>query len=223
MPKSTSLPQIVDHHHEVHHIPLPRSPAEHSSSHVHKTDKAKSTAKTHQSTQQHLIKRQLDISEKQFGAARQANKPVFSNEAWIPNDIRMRTLGRDISVATETLEVIKKREVSLAREMRRLMVSDLQRAKTEESLDAAHMIPCECCLQLFLYVNLPLKVSRKAIVDIRTKWSGKLSSATVFGGPDPNNPDGEDGSAPATWRSRSRNAGPRRWRRGEGKGSTGIP
>lgn len=185
MPKTSVLPQIVDHHHE-HHIPLPRSPIGHS--HTNKTDKTKDTrATTHKShqTQNHLIKRQLDnTTEKQFATARQQGKPSFSNEAWIPNDIRMKNLGRDISAANDTLLVIKKREVSLAREMRRLLVSDLERAQTEERLDATHKQRCECCMQEFLYVNLPLKVSRKAIVDIRTKWSGKLSSATVFGGPD---------------------------------------
>lgn len=182
MPKTSVLPQIIDHHHE-HHIPLPRSP-------VHKGDKNKEsrmnthrTHQTHQSTP--LIKRQLEAAEKQFASARQTNKAVLSNEAWIPNEYRMKTLGRDISAATDNLQVIQKREISLAREMRRLLVSDLERAQTEERLDATHKQRCECCMQEFLYVNLPLKVSRKAILDIRTKWSGKLSSATVFGGPDP--------------------------------------
>ncbi len=68
------------------------------------------------------------------------------------------------------------------REMKRLNISDLDRAKFEESvLKSIHKIPCSCCQKDFLYVNLPLKVSRKAIIDIRIKWSGKLSSATVFG------------------------------------------
>lgn len=65
--------------------------------------------------------------------------------------------------------------------MKRLAISDLERAKNEESLQTTHKIPCSCCLKEFLYVNLPLKVSRKAIIDIRIKWSGKLSSSTVFG------------------------------------------
>jgi len=186
MPKSTTLPHIVDHHQEAHHIPLPRSPTLHASSHAHRVDKSKvNTARTQHSNQNPLIKRQLEAVEKQYGNSRQSNKVVLSNEAWIPNEIRMKNMKRDISVANETLLVIQKREMSMAREMRRLMVTDLARAQTEESLDATHKMPCECCMQEFLYVNLPLKVSRKAIVDIRTKWSGKLSSATVFGGSEP--------------------------------------
>lgn len=65
--------------------------------------------------------------------------------------------------------------------MKRLNITDLDRAKFEESLKSTHKIPCSCCQKEFLYVNLPLKVSRKAIIDIRIKWSGSLSSATVFG------------------------------------------
>lgn len=201
MPKTTTLPQIVDHHQDQHHIALPRSPTVHSSSHAHRVDKSKTnTARTHQSSvQQPLIKRQLENTDnKPFGTNRQANKKdVLSNEAWIPNEFRLRSLKRDITAANDTLAMIQKRETSLAREMRRLMVSDLQRAQTEESLDATHKIPCECCMQLFLYVNLPLKVSRKAIVDLRTKWSGKLSSATVFGGAEPGTTDEEGDRAPS--------------------------
>lgn len=192
MPKTSTLPHIVDHHQETHHIPLPRSPAPVHVHHAHKVEHTRnstrnSTAKTAQliaSQSNHLIKRQLETIEKQFTSTRSQNKPSMSSEAWMPNEIRMKSLGRDISAANETLLIIKKREISMAREMKRLDVSDLQRAQTEEGLGATHKIPCECCMQDFLYVNLPLKVSRKAIVDIRTKWSGKLSSATVFGGPD---------------------------------------
>lgn len=54
------------------------------------------------------------------------------------------------------------------------------RAKTQESLHATSKIPCGCCNLMFLYVNLPMKVSRKAIMDLRIKWSGKLTSQTVF-------------------------------------------
>eukprot|EP00981_Chlorochromonas_danica_P003377 scaffold647_cov253-Ochromonas_danica.AAC.15 len=107
-------------------------------------------------------------------------KPKPSVENWIPEDARMRTIQRNIMFAKETLENTMKLENSLAREMKRLLVSDLQRAKMEESLDVTKKIPCGCCTQDFLYVNLPMKVSRKAIVDIRIKWSGKLSSSTVF-------------------------------------------
>ena len=192
MPKTVTLPHIVDHQQEVHTLPIPRSPAPASTHLGTKADTSRNTARNSTARnshvppnqQNHLIKRQLETIEKQFTITRSQNKPVLSNEAWIPSDIRMKSLGRDINAANESLLIIKKREISMAREMRRLDVTDLQRAQTEEGLGATHKMPCECCMQEFLYVNLPLKVSRKAIVDIRTKWSGKLSSATVFGGPE---------------------------------------
>jgi hypothetical protein len=52
----------------------------------------------------------------------------------------------------------------------------------EEALGSTKKIPCGCCLQKFLYINLPLRVSQKAVTDIRIKWSGGLTSQTVFGG-----------------------------------------
>ena len=104
----------------------------------------------------------------------------LSSENWIPDDVRMRSFHRDLLNVKEILDDTKRLESSLNKEMKRLMVSDLERAKTEETLDATKKIPCGCCTQEFLYVNLPMKVSRKAILDIRVKWSGKLSSSTVF-------------------------------------------
>jgi len=130
------------------------------------------------------IKRHIDSLEKLgLPTNRQAAKvaTAVSSEAWIPNEIRMKSIGRDLSAAKETLIQIKKREIDFEREMKRLQVSDLQHARTEEELGATHKLPCGCCKQKFLYVNLPLKVSRKAILDIRIKWSGNLNSATVFG------------------------------------------
>ncbi|KAJ1426012.1 hypothetical protein B484DRAFT_87111 [Ochromonadaceae sp. CCMP2298] len=180
MPKTSTLPTIVDHqeHQQFSTSSMPTSPNKPRQK-GHKDKEVPKNVK-----EVHYIKRQLESMEKiQTMGNAKANKNVnLSNEAWIPSDFRMKTLGRDISAATDTLLVIKKREFSLAREMKRLLVSDLERARTEERLDATHKIPCECCMLEFLYVNLPLKVSRKAIFDIRAKWSGKLSSATVFGG-----------------------------------------
>jgi hypothetical protein len=107
---------------------------------------------------------------------------THSNEAWIPENARMRQFQRDLLVVQEVLQDTKVLEDSLGREMKRLMVSDLDRAKSEEQLDATRKVPCGCCTQMFLKVNLPMKVSRKAIQDIRVLWSGKLTSTNVFRG-----------------------------------------
>ena len=68
--------------------------------------------------------------------------------------------------------------------MKQFQVTDLEKAKTAEELGQNKRQECGCCLQV-LPINLPLKVSQKAVLDIRVKWSGDLSSKTVFGGTNP--------------------------------------
>lgn len=182
---ATLLPQLAEHNYDYH-----TKIAVNSASTA--TDNRKKPAVSRTDTVTNFyIKRHLDSLEKlglgtssSSSSNRQAVKVTantVSSEAWIPNEIRMKSIGRDLSAAKETLIQIKKREVDFEREMKRLQVSDLQHARTEEELGATHKMPCGCCKQKFLYVNLPLKVSRKAVLDIRIKWSGNLNSATVFG------------------------------------------
>lgn len=104
-----------------------------------------------------------------------------SSENWVPEVTRLKSLERHIAVAKETLNDIMIREMTNNKDLKRLSVSDLDRARTEESLGSTKKIPCGCCLQKFLYVNLALVVTQKAVIDIRQKWGG-LSSATVFTG-----------------------------------------
>lgn len=94
----------------------------------------------------------------------------------------MQFIMRDISVAKETINDIIMREITQTRELKRFNVSDYKRAQVEESLGKTKKTRCGCCLQKFLYINLPLKVSQKAILDIREKWTGGLNSETIFGG-----------------------------------------
>jgi len=105
-----------------------------------------------------------------------------SSENWIPEEVRMRSLYREFQLLKENLGDIRKREDVEKVNMKALSVSDLARAQVKESLGATKKVPCGCCLRKYLDVNLPLKVSHKAIMDIRIKWSASLSSATVFGG-----------------------------------------
>jgi hypothetical protein len=71
---------------------------------------------------------------------------------------------------------IKVRELSAAREMKKFEKSDYQRAIEMESLGATKKKECACCYQIFSAVNLPLKVSTKAVVDMRKKWSGNAQT-----------------------------------------------
>lgn len=110
----------------------------------------------------------------------------FSSEYGIPDDRRTRSLQRQFITVKQLLEESRSMQKSVDREMRRLAVSDLDRAKSQEALQTIHKVACGCCQLLFLPVNLPTKVSRKAILDNRIKWSGRLNSRTIFGGRDTN-------------------------------------
>lgn len=168
MPKSTSLPQLA--------APEPRAPSPPTASPLRKTDDNRARPRDSNPPKPLHMKRLPDNLDRYL-----SSKPkTASLENWIPDDIRMRTIQRNIMLTKETLDGTLKLENSLAREMKRLMVSDLERAKMEESLDATHKVPCGCCTQEFLEVNLPMRVSRKAILDIRIKWSGQLTSTNVF-------------------------------------------
>ena len=106
------------------------------------------------------------------------NKP--SSENWIPDYVRMKSRMRDLKIAKENLDVTLQREADVKRSLKGVNVSLYDRAVNEESLSMVKKIPCACCLQKYLYVNLQLKVSQKAIIDIRVKWTGGLTSSTVF-------------------------------------------
>ena len=99
------------------------------------------------------------------------NKGKPSAENWIPEITRMKSLGRDLAVAEENLGDIIKREVQSEREMRQFKTTIFQKAQVEESLGSRKKVMCGCCMRYYSYVNLPLKVSNKAVVDLRKKWS----------------------------------------------------
>jgi hypothetical protein len=103
-----------------------------------------------------------------------------SAENWVPDELRRRSIERDIHTSKAILADTMLLETALNREFKRLSVTDLERAQMELKLEATRKIPCGCCTQTFLYINLPMKVSRKAILDIRIKWSGQLSSSNIF-------------------------------------------
>lgn len=98
-------------------------------------------------------------------------KSKSSAENWVPEVTRMRSLHRLIAVAKENLNDTKVREMSSARELKQFKKSAFERARELEDLKVEHRRPCACCYQMFLPVNLPLKVSTKAVVDMRKKWS----------------------------------------------------
>lgn len=95
----------------------------------------------------------------------------LSSENWIPENIRFRSIHRDIAVAKQNLYDTIVLETEKDREMRRLTLTDLQRAHVEEELGSKKQTLCACCLQKYSYVNLPMRVPVKAIIDNRKHWS----------------------------------------------------
>jgi hypothetical protein len=59
----------------------------------------------------------------------------------------------------------------MEREMKRFSETDLQKAHNEESLGVKKKSLCACCLQSYSYVNLPMRIPVKAIIDSRKQWS----------------------------------------------------
>lgn len=159
---------------EINEPPLPEAPREDTNIGISYKEKEKVRVSTKN--------RERDAHNLSLLNQVMLNNKNISNENWIPEDQRMRSIGRNFKVAQECLTDIQKREVVERREMKVLGVTDLAKAKVKESLGSLKKLECGCCQRLFLDVNLPLKVSKKAIMDIRIVWSGSLNSRTVFGG-----------------------------------------
>jgi hypothetical protein len=95
-----------------------------------------------------------------------------SNENWLPEQFRFRSIRRELSTIKDNMSATRTREIEHAREMKHLQQTDLQRAHAEESLRTKKKARCACCLQPYSYVNLTMKLPVKAIIDIRKKWTG---------------------------------------------------
>jgi len=116
------------------------------------------------------IQSKYDKNKKKFEFNSNKDRPSVEN--WIPETTRMQSIGRDIAVAKDNLGDIIKRETQSDREMRQFKTSVFEKALVEESLGSKKKLECGCCMLKFSYVNLPLKVSNKAVVDLRKQWSG---------------------------------------------------
>lgn len=132
-----------------------------------------------------IVQKELDKAHEEELKTGKSRKPKVSNENWIPDLERARSLERDFKVLKNNLSDTQLREMQERREMKQFQVSDLEKARNAESLGQTKRRQCGCCLQNYLPINLPLKVSQKAVLDIRVKWGGKLTSKTVFGGTNP--------------------------------------
>ena len=103
-----------------------------------------------------------------------------SVENWVPDNVRMMQRRRDLKVAHQNIDDSIMLELDTKRALKGVNVTPYDKALKEEELGVTKKVPCACCLQKYLYVNLPLKVSEKAIIDIRVKWTGGMTSQTVW-------------------------------------------
>ncbi len=134
---------------------------------------------------QAIVEKELDKMKEEELKTGKSRKPKVSAENWIPDLERTRSLERDFKVLKNNIADIQLREEQERREMKQLQVSALEKAKMAVELGQTKRQECGCCLRKYLPINLPLKVSQKAVLDIRVKWSGDLTSKTVFGGTNP--------------------------------------
>jgi len=168
IPKPSSLPAI-----ELHPLSTTVFEKKIRDSYAYKYDSMNETniKKQDLNTGTELTRRYNPISKR----SQENLKNKMSSSNWIPDDVRYKQLGRDFHVAKENLHDIIMRTEETRRENRALAQSDLDRAHSMESLGVKHKVECACCLQKFSYVNLRLKVSHKAIIDIRKMWNNGAS------------------------------------------------
>lgn len=102
-----------------------------------------------------------------------------SAEKWLPDTFRLKSRLRELSTVQTTLDEVLHSELDSSRRQKRSAMNAYEKALNEESLSMVKKQPCGCCLQKYLYVNLPLKVTRKAIIDIRVKWTGNFAPPNI--------------------------------------------
>ena len=83
----------------------------------------------------------------------------------------MRSVHRHIAAAKETVQDMHLRELNNEREMKQFNKNAFQKAVALEDLGVQKKQACGCCYQKFSLINLPLKVSNKAVVDMRKKFA----------------------------------------------------
>ena len=91
-----------------------------------------------------------------------------SNESWIPWNVRFKMLRKDIAVQkvnnmeqANFFDLLEKNEVSL---------DHLSLERSKEKYSGKGKTKCALCMQQYLKVNLPMQISFKAIMDLRSLW-----------------------------------------------------
>lgn len=102
-----------------------------------------------------------------------------SEEKWIPLENRLRMLKREMEAFKYNNDRHTKHLEDLHKSQPR--GAELERAKKREHYSGKKKKRCSLCEQQFALVNLPLAISYKAILDLRTRsvlrWCGSLCVA----------------------------------------------
>ena len=99
----------------------------------------------------------------------------MSPENWLPMSMRMNSVGRSVIVANETLKTAIRhaQPKPLSNNL-----SDYENFIKAESLGMMKRESCGCCgFAKFPCISLVMKVSLKAVIDIRKKWDPQLAAA----------------------------------------------
>ena len=99
---------------------------------------------------------------------------TVSPENWLPMSMRMNSVGRSVIVANETLKT------ALRHAQTKGLVNNLfdyENFMKAESLGMMKRESCGCCgYAKFPSISLVMKVSLKAVIDIRKKWDPQVGS-----------------------------------------------
>lgn len=116
------------------------------------------------------------------------SKTKQSSESWIPLEIRMRMLRRDIQIAKINQQNAKQiKEIFVDKDKRRGRAVKstkhaLTRTKRNEELlrRTRKDLACALCEMQYPTANLPFWVSYKAIIDLRLSWGVEVESDTRY-------------------------------------------
>ena len=94
-------------------------------------------------------------------------------EKWIPQDIRIDMVRRDLQIVKEAQASKERRSISTQRNLKSCSLDALERCKSREKFGIEQRKKCGLCDRLYLMENLILAVTLKACLDMRKSWGNK--------------------------------------------------
>jgi len=101
------------------------------------------------------------------------NKAGKNIEKWIPQDIRIDLVRRDLLIVKEAQASKERRSISTQRNLKSCSLDALERCKSREKFGIEQRKKCGLCNRSYLMENLILAVTLKACLDMRKSWGKK--------------------------------------------------